>query len=51
MTRSPAKRVQLRVRASLAERLREAARQQGEQAETLLDGILNRWLDEELRKN
>ncbi len=46
MTRSSAKRVQLRIRESLHERLREAARKRGEQAETLLDGLIIQWLNE-----
>lgn len=51
MTRSAAKRVQLPLRESLHERLREVARKRGEQAETLLDGLLAKWLDDEERRN
>jgi hypothetical protein len=49
--RNTTKRVSVQLRESLYQRLREHAQEQGEQTETLLDGLLAKWLDEEERRN
>jgi len=40
-----AKKTQISVRGSTYDRLREAARKNGEQISTLVDAIVNKWLD------
>jgi hypothetical protein len=45
VTRSRTDRHAIQLRKVVYERLREAARKNGEQVETLLDGLLVQWLD------
>jgi len=43
--------VSISIRGSTYEKLQEAARKNGEQISTLVDAIVNKWLDEQERRS